>query len=915
MKIFIHIAFFLITVSFTVINAQTTIMSQDFENGGAIPTGWTQSQVTGSVNWSFTAGAYSGAISSAHGGSYNARFFDGTWSSYTTKLITPVIDFTGYTTSPTLTFWHGQQVWGSDQGVLKVYYKTSAGGSWTLITTYSSSVSSWTQRTISLPNVNSTYYIAFEGITNYDKGIVVDDMTITGTASCTPPVTQATSFTSSSVASTTATIGWTRGSGTGGVVVVARAAGAVNADVSSGNTYTASAVYGSGTQVGTGNYVVYSGTGTSVNLTGLSISTAYYFAVYEYNSSGTCYNTTELTGNFTTTSCTSPVTQASSFTSSSVGSSTLTGSWVRGSGDAGVVVLVKASSAVNSDPVSGTNYTASTVFGSGTEVGTGIFVVYKGTGTSVGITGLSPNTSYYFGVYEYNSSGTCFNSSELTGNVLTIDGPATVGFFISGNVVNNGTLDQTNETNYFTMNGTTKSITGTGIYTDAKLYSNGTITFNGTISSGKFTKTYVETAKTFTISSGKTYVNGTFTNYGTTTLSATSTFQNSGDWTNNGTVSAAATSLAEFNGTSAQTINGSTTTSFADAKINNSSTGVTLGINTTVTGGLTLTSGLLKTASYTLSLGTSSSNATVTGGSASSYIVAYDNSGTIGYVKSFVNSNTSYSFPIGDLTRYTPLTYTQTSATLSSAYLTVYTKAVKVTGLNSSLTNYVNRYWDVTPSGITSPTYTIAYTYNDADIVGSETNFKPIKLSSGTWYKPTGCSFLTGTAQGTSSLNAGTNTLTWSSLTTFSLFGGAGDQTVALPIELLSFDAKKYQNNVKVNWKTASEINNDYFTVERSSDGENFDSVSEVDGAGNSTHTISYFLIDTDYKNGINYYRLKQTDYNGSETFSQIVAVDMTKIVGDKVMTVNSIGQEVNESYSGIVFDIYSDGSSVKRIQ
>jgi len=341
----------------------------------------------------------------------------------------------------------------------------------------------------------------------------------------------------------------------------------------------------------------------------------------------------------------------------------------------------------------------------------------------------------------------------------------------------------------------------------------------------------------------------------------------------------------------------------------------TMASNITAQTSLTLTSGLLKTANYTLTLGTSSSNATVTGASSSSYVVAYDNSGTIGYLKHFVNSNAAYSLPIGDANYYTPMTFTLSSSTLSSASITAYTKAVKVPGLNASLTNYVNRFWEVSPTGITSPTYTMAYTYNNADIVGSETNFKPLKLSSGTWYKPTGCTFLTGTAQGTGALDAGTNTLTWSSLTSFSSFGGAGDQAVALPIELLSFEAKKYQNNVKINWKTASEINNDYFTVERSADGENFDSVSEVDGAGNSTHTISYFLIDTDYKNGINYYRLRQTDYNGTETSSEIVAVDMTKIQGEKVMTVNTAGQEVNESYSGVVFDMYSDGSSVKRIQ
>ncbi|HOY33055.1 MAG TPA: hypothetical protein PKW80_14340, partial [Bacteroidales bacterium] len=120
-------------------------------------------------------------------------------------------------------------------------------------------------------------------------------------SSCTPPTTQATSFTSSSVTNTSMTVGWTRGNGTGGVIVVARAGSAVNANPVNGTSYTASATFGSGTQIGTANYVVYKGTGTSVNVTGLSAGTAYYYAVYEYNTTGTCYKTPALTGNATTT--------------------------------------------------------------------------------------------------------------------------------------------------------------------------------------------------------------------------------------------------------------------------------------------------------------------------------------------------------------------------------------------------------------------------------------------------------------------------------------------------------------------------------------------------------------------------------------------------------------------------------------
>jgi len=129
----------------------------------------------------------------------------------------------------------------------------------------------------------------------------INDFTFNGTVtpSCVSPTTQATLFTSAAIAATTATVGWTRGNGNA-VLVVAHSGVAVNTDPTSGTTYTASTVFGAGSQIGTGNFVVYNGTGTFVNLTGLVSGTTYYFAVYEYNSASTCYNLTELTGSFTT---------------------------------------------------------------------------------------------------------------------------------------------------------------------------------------------------------------------------------------------------------------------------------------------------------------------------------------------------------------------------------------------------------------------------------------------------------------------------------------------------------------------------------------------------------------------------------------------------------------------------------------
>lgn len=95
-----------------------------------------------------------------------------------------------------------------------------------------------------------------------------------------------------------------------------------------------------------------------------------------------------------------------------------------------------------------------------------------------------------------------------------------------------------------------------------------------------------------------------------------------------------------------------------------------------------------------------------------------------------------------------------------------------------------------------------------------------------------------------------------------------------LPIELLSFNAIRNGDNVDVFWTTVSELNNDYFTVERSKDGVNFDKLVTTDGAGNSNSLINYIETDFTPFEGISYYRLKQTDFSGANSYSQIVAVN-----------------------------------------
>ena len=95
-----------------------------------------------------------------------------------------------------------------------------------------------------------------------------------------------------------------------------------------------------------------------------------------------------------------------------------------------------------------------------------------------------------------------------------------------------------------------------------------------------------------------------------------------------------------------------------------------------------------------------------------------------------------------------------------------------------------------------------------------------------------------------------------------------------LPIQLLSFTAEKNKSTVDIKWNTASEINNDYFTVEKSKDAIHFSKLVIVPGSGNSNSEKNYAAKDNSPYNGISYYRLKQTDFDGKFEYSNIVAVD-----------------------------------------
>ena len=125
--------------------------------------------------------------------------------------------------------------------------------------------------------------------------------------------------------------------------------------------------------------------------------------------------------------------------------------------------------------------------------------------------------------------------------------------------------------------------------------------------------------------------------------------------------------------------------------------------------------------------------------------------------------------------------------------------------------------------------------------------------------------------------------------------------TNPLPIQLVEFTAKYTGEVVNLKWETASEINNDYFSIERSNDGVNFETVATIKGANNSTINKAYSFIDESPLFGTSFYRLKQTDFDGkSETFKTVAVTKSGKI---------------NPSESMVVYSNHFDESLMAKVQ
>ncbi len=390
-----------------------------------------------------------------------------------------------------------------------------------------------------------------------------------------------------------------------------------------------------------------------------------------------------------------------------------------------------------------------------------------------------------------------------------------------------------------------------------------------------------------------------------------------GNWVNNSSHAdpfLEQTAQVVYDGGSAQTItNSNGEETYYTMEINKSANDVSLNDNITITNQTTLNSGNLILGNNTLTLDV---NASFDEESSSSYVLT----GTSGKIKHNINSTGDITFPLGTNLDFSPLNISINNYTgIGSEYLEVQLDDVMHPFMSGG--DYITKYWTLNSGNISTINYTIDYEYGDADITGSENNLNAVRWNGSGWasYDP---------------VDAPNNLLEVTTAITnvpinHEFTGGSGS---ALPIELLSFSGKPIGNAIEIFWATATEINNDFFTIERSTNGNDFDLVGNIDGAGTSYTTNNYFFIDENPNFGTSYYRLKQTDFDGHFEYSEIIAVKSNiqypldkeiKVIPNPVMTgqgftielpgiykMEKISIRIYNSFGKIVFETSAVSSS-----
>lgn len=428
------------------------------------------------------------------------------------------------------------------------------------------------------------------------------------------------------------------------------------------------------------------------------------------------------------------------------------------------------------------------------------------------------------------------------------------------------------------------------------------------------------------ITNGNYFTTGT----GSITASATSTITLLKNWTNNSSNNGFAT--PDGGGVvlagNAQTIGGSAATAFYNLSLTGN--GIkTLAVNSTTVGGQATFTGVLSVGSSTLDLNgnrmdvTNSAVGAIT--RSSGYIISETNAAVNPSIIRWYHRTVGGSkvYPFGVAGSYIPFTFNiVTPMTNAAAYVDVSTRATAaadnlpwagasnvaaVSNMYSpnppvspdgTIPSVIDRWWDITNSHPVTANATFSYRGSE-NTLNDPLYFAGAMIGAQYW---NGSQWVpnNGTIGSAASVTTGVGNVIANNLTTFcpwilSLV------LAPLPVELIDFKATCVNNEIVVEWCTASEKNNSYFTVEQSVDGTNFVSVGQVFGNGTTTNKHCYKYI-TNSVSDVTYFRLITTDDHGMESVSNVISIASCNDVNGTILIANNGTKEV-----GVILNIDED--------
>ena len=476
------------------------------------------------------------------------------------------------------------------------------------------------------------------------------------------------------------------------------------------------------------------------------------------------------------------------------------------------------------------------------------------------------------------------NVNGRTAFTTTINGTVVLGTSFAhsfGTISGTGTLQ------------TSSNVLPSGNYTAFVSSAGGTIEYVGPLTMNNrstYNNLTLSGAGVVTMTNTDLVLNGSMTIGSGVTLDNSVNNRNisvSRNWTNNGAFTAG-TGTVTLNGTAAQTIGGTASTTFYGLTLNNSfgtAPQITLARNTTSTNALTMTSGIVNLAGFTYTLGASGAASTLSRTASTTTNWMYGGTVCRFWPASTAISSTTGNlyglYPVGAATAssYRPVAINSTvSPTVTGSYCVTHTDAATTTDLspvyNDAGTNIVRKHnaqFVTSSSGLTDGTYDIAATMTGL-VAGTLSDIRLAVNGPGT----------TVTNVGTHVPATGTAPNPTAGRTGVALAGLSGDFRITttnliatpLPIELISFDASLAGDIVNLSWVTASELNNDFFTIERASDIERFVEVAVVKGQGTINSKTNYSSVDENPLPGTSYYRLKQTDFDGGFGYSEVRKIE-----------------------------------------